>query len=233
MRLLVFVSLIVVLTEHVALAQASNTVVQGSTLKLEKLIDDAYYSGEKKIVVPRGIYRQDREGQDAVSLSGLKDFEIDMAGVTVVSTDLRHSILRLESCANVTLLGGTFLHETPPFSQGQIEAVSADRSSVDVRITKGYSTNIDSPTFVPNVARWLNLLRSQNSRLGAWRRRLGFWNHRAAWPGSFPLSYKFKRHPRSGFFPRRGATGGLAGLRARRSISGRLPRPQDSRHHRL
>ncbi|OJU97796.1 MAG: hypothetical protein BGO12_04375 [Verrucomicrobia bacterium 61-8] len=119
---------------------------------LGQLIQEAFNSGAKHVKVPPGIYRIDplssaNPQKAALYIGRLKDCEVDLTGVTVVSTDVRACILFVDRCLNVTIRGGTFAYDPPAFSQGTIERISEDRRFIDIRISRGYPTNLDDLRF--------------------------------------------------------------------------------------
>ena len=139
--------------------------LQGNPALLKKYIEDAYQAGMRKVKIPPGTYRLDPSEtypkndarNSCLYLHDLKNFEIDATGVTIVSTSVKTRILSMDNCDNVTLTGGTFTRDPIGFSQGKIEAIGADRKSLDVRIPKGYPTNLDDPDYFASAPRILAL----------------------------------------------------------------------------
>ncbi len=102
------------------------------------MVGEALKRGEKRIVIPPGIYRlAPQGGAELWSLPGLKDVEIVADGVTLVGTKLIRAI-SLGHCSGVTLQGLTVDYDPLPFTQGEVIAGAADGSSIDVRIHTGY-----------------------------------------------------------------------------------------------
>lgn len=131
-----------------------------NAVELQSYISDAYRAGRKRVVIPRGEYRLARlpDGEACLFFKGLEDFEIDATDVTFLICGNAQSI-RLERCRNVTLKGGVFRHEIPPFSQGRIEHIDQGRKWLDVRIDKGYLQDIDNPQyfFRPGTPKFVNI----------------------------------------------------------------------------
>lgn len=126
-------------------------------LSLQAAIKWAYENGLHRIVIPPGTYRVAAEPQSGSHLhfSGMKNFEIDATGATLIFTARKKSSFAFDHCEDVTLRGATLLRETPPFSQGKIIALSADRTTVDVQVSAGYPADFDDPRYFSKI--WLNL----------------------------------------------------------------------------
>ncbi len=116
---------------------------------LKKQIDDAYKAGEKRVAIKPGIYRLDCPEKETwhIRLSKMENFEIDATGSTIVFNTRDKRGMGFQHCKNMTLKGATFLRETPPFSQGDIETIAADRKSVDVKVHDGYPADIDDDRY--------------------------------------------------------------------------------------
>lgn len=126
--------------------------------RIGDFITAAARAGARRVVVPAGVYRVAAEGREAgVVLTGLKNCELDFSGVTIVATDLTKYIFEMRGCSGVTLVGGTFTRDPPGFSQGRIEAIAADRRSIDIRISRGYPTNVDDPDYAHGAPKILAL----------------------------------------------------------------------------
>ena len=120
---------------------------------VQRGIEEAYRSGAKTVVIPAGVYRlpKPEQGNSHLMFSDMKDFTIDATGVTFIPTERDKRAFLIRNSENVTLQGATFLREVPPFSQGKIETVAADRSSADIRIDKGYPTDLDDVRYFPHI----------------------------------------------------------------------------------
>jgi len=122
---------------------------------VQRVIDAAYKAGAKKIKVPPGVYRLSCPRGETLpkgaayhlSFHGLTDFEIDATGATFVAATRDVPSAEFVNCTNVTLIGATFVHEVPPFSQGRIVAVSPSQDSVEVRVDAGYPSDLDDERF--------------------------------------------------------------------------------------
>ncbi len=125
---------------------------------LQQFIANAYRDGARKIKIPPGIYRLGESSHGScLYFEGLKNVEIDATGVTLVATSVKSRILFLSECDGVTLTGGTFTRDPMGFSQGRIEAISADRKAVDIRIPRGYPMNVDAADYFGGNPKMLGL----------------------------------------------------------------------------
>lgn len=126
--------------------------IDGSSIKSEIL--KAYANGLKSITIPPGTYRiTPQEGEDYhLAFRGLKDFEINATGVTLLFADRSKSSLLFDECSNVTLKGATLVREISPISQGEITAISKDRKYLDIKVSQGYPTDLDDKRFFPGIA---------------------------------------------------------------------------------
>jgi hypothetical protein len=158
-RLLVLAGFIVFpLFRDVTRAQEPVTITPDRPDSVQQGIEAAYQTGLRKIVIPPGVYRLScPRGTDAVMGSafhldfhGLKHFEIDAQGVTFIATTRDVPSIQFLRCEDVVLKGATFVHETPPFSQGKVIAFSPKFDYVDVRVDAGYPTDIDDSRFFGN-----------------------------------------------------------------------------------
>ena len=113
---------------------AGSDITPGDPPSLRRGIDAAYQAGDKRLVIPPGVYRVD----GTIELKNVKDFEIDAAGVTLVRADNNKRGVVFDRCENVTLRGLTIRCETVPFTQGRIERIDPDKAWIDLRVDAGY-----------------------------------------------------------------------------------------------
>jgi len=100
------------------------------------MVTEALKRGEKRIVIPPGVYRLDpQSGGELWNLSNLKDVEIVADGVTLVGTKLMRAI-SLFRCSGVTLRGLTIDYDPLPFTQGTV--IAEDPGFIDVKLHAGY-----------------------------------------------------------------------------------------------
>jgi uncharacterized protein (TIGR03437 family) len=100
------------------------------------------------VVVPAGVYLIPSQSNGRhLNLDSLTNFEIDATGATFVFQDVTATGLFFSNCDSVYFHGAAIYFATPPFSQGVIQAVAPDRTSLDVQIEKGYPTNLDDPKY--------------------------------------------------------------------------------------
>jgi hypothetical protein len=82
---------------------------------------------------PAGTYRFSQKGGIALALRGVDDLTVEGAGATLLFDDAAQPI-SLQQCDTPTLRGFTIDWARPPFSQGEVIRVGADRRSADIRI---------------------------------------------------------------------------------------------------
>ncbi len=106
----------------------------------------AFKAGQKKAVVPAGVYSLPPSNTGAnLEFADLKDFEIDATGATFSMQDNSKTGVYFRNCQNVTLRGATIRNATFPFTQGTIAAIAPDRKSFELQIDAGYPTTLDDP----------------------------------------------------------------------------------------
>lgn len=120
---------------------------------LQQQILAAYSAGQTSVIIPAGVYAIPvQSNRIHLTLQNLSNFEIDATGATFVFQDVTATGMHFINCQNVFFHGATLYYATPPFSQGVIQAVAADHSSLDVQIEAGYPTNLDDPKyFTPQI----------------------------------------------------------------------------------
>ncbi len=102
-------------------------------------------------MIPPGIYRlpplPTGGGPDAwhIVVENASDLNIKAEGVTLVFTDRFRSGITFQKCTNVSFSGATLRKEAVTFTQGRVEAISADGGQIDVRIAAGYPTDLLDP----------------------------------------------------------------------------------------
>lgn len=111
---------------------------------LQTGIEAVYKAGQKKVVVPPGIYSLGARGY-ALRFSQMHDFEIDATGVTLLRTEQTRGGIEFDRCQNVALVGMTLLNRTPPFTQAIIEAIDPAGKFFDLKICDGYPADLDNP----------------------------------------------------------------------------------------
>jgi len=160
-------------------------LVQADPGSLQRLLDDAVQSKKTSVVLPAGVYRMPPPSAPwCLLLRNARDLEIDATGVELVLVDRHKGALQFLRCANVRLRELSIRHETPPFTQGRIDAV--DGKALEVTIHDGYPADLDAPehfasplpgyAFDPKTRQWkagaTDLEISRVERLGERRFRL-------------------------------------------------------------
>ena len=90
-------------------------------------------------MIPAGVYRLGREpgSQIILSVQHARDLEIAADDVTLVCME-RARAVDLRECQNVVLHGLTVDYDPLPFTQGEITAIAADKSWVELKLHAGY-----------------------------------------------------------------------------------------------
>ena len=146
---------------------------------VQRGIQTAIRTGQNEVTIPPGIYKlpplPTGGGPDAwhLVIENARNLEIKATGVTFVFTDRFRSAMTLQKCENVIFRGATLTRETSPSSQGRIEALSPENNTVDVRIAKGYPTDVENPKsfehiwlliFDPTTRQWKTELRASSHK---------------------------------------------------------------------
>lgn len=122
------------------------------TFDIQNFIDTELGKGVKTIVIPKGQYKVIPTNRQHLLLQNLKDVTIDATGVEMICTQTTRAIT-INKCENVTIKGLTIDYDPLCFTEGEIVGLSADKSSMDVRVFDGYSDNLTSKLeiFNPNT----------------------------------------------------------------------------------
>ena len=136
---------------------------------IQRAVLAAVKTGQSTLVIPPGVY--EIPGAEPVGkrnfhirVTGAHDLAIEATGVTLIFCDRYQHSLGFVDCKNVTFRGATLRRKTSSVSQGRIEAIREEGKSIDVRIDKGYPTDIENRTlfgtFWPSVfsmdrTRWM------------------------------------------------------------------------------
>jgi hypothetical protein len=109
---------------------------------------DAYRTGAHRITIPPGTYRITPPVTGShLQFADMSDFEIDAQGVHLILADQTRGGIEFRNCRNVRLRGAQIAYEIPPFTQGVIEGIAWTGKWYDVRIERGYPTNLDEPKY--------------------------------------------------------------------------------------
>jgi hypothetical protein len=138
-------------------AEAPVAISPGDPASIQRAINHAIKLGTPKIIIPAGVYRvPPPPGSRAhLNIVGASNLEIDATGATLIFTERRRGSVMFSNCDAVTFRGATLQRETLPYSQGRIEAIDIKSRTIDVRVDKGFPTDIDDlslfDTFWANV----------------------------------------------------------------------------------
>lgn len=122
---------------------------------IQKMIQDAYDRGEKKIVIPRGAYRINpiERGFSHILLKDMKDFVVEGENgeVVLVCQDYRKNAVSLVHCDTVRVEGITTDFE--PYGFFQCEIIGFDEKSeyFDVYIEEGYQCFFSDHERTPDI----------------------------------------------------------------------------------
>ena len=113
-----------------------------------KMIMAAYDAKKPSVVIPPGTYHVAADGHGShLQFTGMHDFVIDGTGVTLLMDDPTKIGISFDDCTRVTLKGVTLEYAVSPSTQGTVVAISPDGLSYDIKIDKGYPTNVDDPLY--------------------------------------------------------------------------------------
>ncbi|XHR29490.1 MAG: right-handed parallel beta-helix repeat-containing protein [Chthoniobacteraceae bacterium] len=130
----------------------------------------AAQAGQPRVVIPPGVYRipapEVIAGKDQAhwEFTEIQNLEIDATGAVFIFTGRHAGSMVFRKCKNITLRGATLRRETPAFSQGKIVAIDPQGKFVDIRIDKGYPTDIDDPALFDHF--WSNVFRPEGQQRG-------------------------------------------------------------------
>lgn len=118
---------------------------------LQAAINDAYAAGVRKMTIPPGTYRvgPSSPGGPNLLLANMSDLRISADGVTLKFLDKLANGIEVLRGNHVSLTGGTFENAEMSFTQGVVDTVSSDGSSLTVTIDKGYPTDLTNPVDFP------------------------------------------------------------------------------------
>ena len=135
-------------------AAAQSPITPDNPSSLQQGIDAAIHTNAKQITIPPGVYRLDA----TLQFSNLSDFKIIATGATLLRTQPTKQGLAFNHCRHVTLRGLTIQCETPPFTQGVIEAIDPAGAWIDLRVDAGYTAYFNRATtgyvFDPKTRQW-------------------------------------------------------------------------------
>ncbi len=104
----------------------------------------AFKAGQKKVIVPPGLYKIPSSNSGAnLEFADLKNFEIDATDCVFSMLDNSKGGVVFRSCQNVIFRGATIRNAVFPFTQGQIAAIAPDRKSFELHIDAGYPATLD------------------------------------------------------------------------------------------
>ena len=115
---------------------------------LQQAINEAIQARATKLVIPSGTYEvpaglpPEKVYNFHLRVTAAHDMEIDATGVTLIFPKRSQGTIAFIDCHNVTFRGATLRRKTSPICQGVIEAMREGGKSIDVRIDKGYPTDL-------------------------------------------------------------------------------------------
>jgi len=116
----------------------------GGTMDIVQRISNAAKAGQKKVVIPKAIYhfKAPLASTAHLDLSNLNEIEIDASGSTFIFESDYKSGIAFVNCNKTIFRNATLENQTPPFSQGNIIAISPDGRIIDVKVHDGYPMTI-------------------------------------------------------------------------------------------
>ncbi len=119
---------------------------EGDSIALQKAITEAFKGGAHKVVIAPGTYRlrPAKEGP-YLHFENFSDFEIEASGVRFICSEIMRGRIEFKDCRNVTLRGLELQTDPIPQTQGTVEAIAPDDAWCDIKIHKGYKTDLDNP----------------------------------------------------------------------------------------
>jgi len=122
-----------------SIAHATPAPSVNSMEALRRIVSDGLASGQKRIVIPPGIYKGGPlpgKGEH-LSIVGAKNITIVADGVSMICTDYTRAIT-MANCADVTITGLMIDYDPLPFTQGDVVAVNPGEGWVDIKVHAGY-----------------------------------------------------------------------------------------------
>ena len=122
---------------------------------VQKMIDDAYLSGQKELTLPKGAYRLwPRGDQDVIDthilLKDMHDFTLNAYDVVFVYQDLTVCGLQLLNCQRVQINGLTVDYESTGHAQCKITGFDPEDRYFTVHVDEGYQYELDNPSITPD-----------------------------------------------------------------------------------
>jgi hypothetical protein len=105
--------------------------------KLREAIGRLPRKGGASLRIPAGLYRFQDIGQVALGFEDIEDLSIDATGAVFLFNEQIAPISAV-NCRNFRLRGGTIDWDRPPFSQGDVLSVAADKRTLDIRVDAGF-----------------------------------------------------------------------------------------------
>jgi hypothetical protein len=118
-------------------ANGQDVAVKTRPFDLQKFVDNAIASGQKRIVIPPGRYRVTPVDRHHLLLQNLSDIDIIADGVEMVCTQTTRA-LTISHCTNLRLTGMTIDYDPLPYTEGVIVSMSADKNVHEIRLFDGY-----------------------------------------------------------------------------------------------
>lgn len=137
---------------------------------IQKLIEDAYFSGASEVTIPEGVYRVFRkDGFDSrlthhplmaaggamfphLCLNGMKHFTVRGYGVTLLFQDRPGVGVLISEAEDITFEGVTLDYEPLVFTQGLITAIDLDNNCIEFEVEEGYPTDFTPESYGNQIA---------------------------------------------------------------------------------
>lgn len=117
---------------------------------IQKMIDDAYARGDKEIVIPKGAYRLQSNGETHIALRNMQHFTVSAYDVVFLYQDLRKVGLLIQDCEHVTVKGLSSDYEPDGVFQCKIIGMDPDSQYYDVHIDDGFQCDFKDEYITPD-----------------------------------------------------------------------------------
>ena len=118
-------------------ATAQPLQTPAGTFDLQKFIDGKLAEGKREVVIPPGRYRVVPQKGQHLIFKNLHDVTIVAKNVEMICTETTRAVT-IQDCTNLTLRGLAIDYDPLPFTQGRITSLSADKSTHEIELFKGY-----------------------------------------------------------------------------------------------
>ncbi|MBO4954166.1 MAG: S-layer homology domain-containing protein [Clostridia bacterium] len=105
---------------------------------IDKMINDAYASGAKEVLLPAGAYLVPFKGGKHIKMTGMKDFTVKGQNTTLIFENPTGVGIDISNCENVSFVGLNTDFEECGFYQGKVIALADDNRYADIELDPAY-----------------------------------------------------------------------------------------------